>query len=169
MPKPSPASHSVYFQRYIDQVPENDLREAFRNQLPVISSFFEGISEEKSLYAYAPGKWTLRELLQHMIDTERIFNYRALCFARKEAASLPGFEEDDYAAHSNANQRSWQSLAEEFAAVRRATELLFESFTAEALASSGISNNNPCSVASVGFIMIGHFYHHKKVVEERYL
>jgi hypothetical protein len=107
--------------------------------------------------------------MQHLIDSERIFIYRALCFARKEKISLPGFEEDEYAANSAANKRSWKSLVEEFSAVRKSTELLFSSFSEEALASTGSANNNLISVESIGFIILGHFYHHKKVLEERYL
>lgn len=169
MSKPSPTSYPGYFQQYIDQVPEQDLFSAFENQLPLIKGFLWGISEEKSTYAYAEGKWTLKELLQHIIDTERIFAYRALCFARKEAASLPGFEENDYAAASNANARTWQSLVDEFMVVRQSTTMLFKSFSEEALAASGTANNNPTNVAAIGFINLGHFYHHKKVMEERYL
>ena len=97
MPKPSPDSYPVYFQKYVAQVPEEDLLPAFSHQLPVIKQFLSSITEEDSMYAYDTGKWTLKEVLQHMIDTERIFNYRALCFSRKETASLPGFEENDYA------------------------------------------------------------------------
>lgn len=168
MPKPSPTSYPGYFQKYIDQVPEQDLSTAFSNQAVVMRSFLSSISEERSLHAYAEGKWTIKEILQHMIDTERIFNYRAVCFARKEAASLPGFEENDYAANSNANSRTWQSLVEEFLALRHATELMYNSFTPGALAGSGKANNNALTVESIGFITIGHFYHHKKVIEERY-
>jgi DinB superfamily len=169
MSKPSVETYPVYFQRYVDQVPEDELSEAFKNQLPLIKEFFSGISEEKSFYAYDEGKWTLKELLQHMIDTERIFNYRALCFARLEKASLPSFEEDDYAANSYANRRSWQEMVDEFFAVRQATELLFKSFTPAMLDHSGISNNKPGTVKSIGFTLVGHVYHHKKVMEERYL
>jgi len=169
MSKPSTESYPVYFQRYVDKVPEDDLFAAFKNQLPVIKEFLATVSEEKSFYAYDEGKWTLKELLQHMIDTERIFNYRALCFSRLEKASLPSFEEDEYAANSNANSRTWKDMVEEFLAVRNATELLFKSFPAEVLDHSGISNNKPSTVKSVGFTLIGHFYHHKKVMEERYL
>ncbi len=169
MPKPSPSSYPAYFKNYVDQVPDDELTSGFTNQLPVIESVLASISEEKSMYAYAPGKWTLKELLQHMIDTERIFNYRALCIARKESVSLPGFDENTYAEHSHANSRTWQSMAEEFLAVRRTTEQLYASFTDEALEASGISNNNPVTVNSLGFISIGHFYHHKKIMEERYL
>lgn len=169
MPKPSPSTYPAYFKNYVDQVSEEDLTTAFSNQLPVIKSLLNSITEEKSTYAYDTGKWTLKELLQHMIDTERIFNYRALCIARKETASLPGFDENTYAQNSNANSRSWQSMADEFLAVRKTTEYLFESFSQQALDASGISNNNPVSVNSIGFTTIGHFYHHKKVIEERYL
>ena len=168
MSKPSPTSYPGYFQRYIDQVPEEDLATAFSNQRPTINEFLSSISEERSMHAYAEGKWTIKEILQHMIDTERIFCYRALCFARKEAASLPGFEENDYAANSNANSRTWQSMADEFLAVRNATELMFNSFSEDALATSGKANNNAVTVVSIGFISLGHFYHHKKVIEERY-
>lgn len=169
MPKPSPTSYPVYFQKYIDQVPEQDLHEAFLNQDKVIQDLLSSIDEEQSNQTYAEGKWSIKEMLQHMIDTERIFNYRGLCFARKEAVSLPGFEENDYAFNSNANARSWQDLIEEFLAVRHATKLLYNSFTEGMLATKGMANNNEITVGSLGFITIGHFYHHKKVIQERYL
>ncbi|MBL7703540.1 MAG: DinB family protein [Ferruginibacter sp.] len=169
MPKPSPETYNPYFKRYIDQVPEEDLTIAFDNQLPIITGFLNSISEDKSTYAYAPGKWTLKELLQHIIDTERIFNYRALAIARKETAPLPDFDEDSYAANSNANSRPWQILVDEFLLVRQSTRFLYDSFTEEMLASSGISSNAPSTVLSFGFTTLGHFYHHKKVMEERYL
>lgn len=169
MPKPSPETYFPYFKRYVDQVPEEDLTTAFNNQLPVIRELLNSITEEQSTYAYDAGKWTLKELLQHITDTERIFNYRALAIARKETAPLPGFDEDSYAAHSNANNRPWQTLVEEFLAVRSSTVFLYQSFDDEALAASGIASNNPVTVNSLGFTTLGHFYHHKKVIEERYL
>jgi hypothetical protein len=169
MPKPPVGNPPSYFQRYIDQVPENDLNLAFKNQLPVITPLLLSITEEKSTYAYGPGKWTIKELLLHMTDTERIFTYRALCFARKETASLPGFDEDTFAANSNANTRSWQSLVDEFLITRKNTETLFSTFTEEALHNIGIANNNPGTPLAIGFTAIGHVYHHKKILEERYL
>ena len=169
MPKPSTESYPAYFQKYVTLVPEDELITAFANQKHILKQFLSSITEEKSSYAYAAGKWTLKELLQHMIDTERIFNYRALCFSRKESVSLPGFEENDYAANSNANARSWHDLVEEFIAVRTSTELLYKSFSSDMLEISGSSNNNRATVNSLGFITLGHFYHHKKVMEERYL
>ena len=169
MPKPSTNSYAPYFQRYIDQVPETDLNAAFQNQAARLNDFLNTITEEKSAYAYAEGKWTIKELLQHIIDAERIFAYRALCFARGEKISLPGFDENEYAANSNGNVRIWKSLVEEFLAVRKSTELLFESFSEEALNNPGLSNNNTTTAASLGFITVGHYYHHKKILEERYI
>ena len=169
MLKPPPETYFPYFKRYVDQVPEEDLATAFTNQLPILKSFLNAITEEKSTYAYAPGKWTLKELLQHMTDTERIFNYRALAIARKETASLPGFDENTYADNSNANNRSWQALVDEFIVVRQSTQFLYDSFTDEMFVSAGIASNNPLTVVSLGFTTLGHFYHHKTVIEERYL
>jgi hypothetical protein len=169
MLKPLPSTYLAYFERYVNQVPENDLFAAFENQLPVIKSFLTAIPTPKHAYAYAEGKWTLKEMLLHIIDTERIFSYRALCIARGEQHSLLGFEEDDYAKESNANSRPWDSLVEEFLVVRQSTLLLFKSFSNTAMQKSGLANNNALTVISAGFIILGHFYHHKKVAEERYL
>lgn len=169
MPKPSPSTYVSYFQRYIDQVPEEDLLAAFNNQTAGLNSFLGSISEEKSNYAYAEGKWTIKELLQHIIDTERIFNYRALCFARGEQAGLPGFEENDYAANSCANNRKWSDLIQEFLAVRKATEMMYGSFNEAVMDNAGKASNNPVTVASIGFTTVGHYYHHLNVLKERYL
>ena len=169
MPRPLPGTFPPYFENYTSQVAEDDLTQAFENQQEIIDRFFDSISEEKSNEAYAPGKWTIKELLQHVTDTERIFNYRTLAIARGEQASLPGFEEDDYATASQANHRSWKSLCDELKAVRASTRFLFDSLTDEMLNRSGISNNKPVTPLALGFITVGHLYHHKKVLEERYL
>ena len=169
MPRPNIDDYAVYFDRYISQVPEDDLEQAIKNQSKIFPDFLHSISEEKSLHAYAEGKWTLREVLQHIIDAERIFNYRALCIARKETVSLPGFDENTYAANSNGNARKWQSLVDELMHVRNATEDLYLSFTEEMLWQKGLSNNNIITPLGLGFITIGHVYHHKKIIEERYL
>ena len=169
MPKPSPTNYPGYFQKYIDQVTETDFFTAIHNQSAGLEQFLQSITEEKSKFAYAEGKWTIKELLLHMSDTERIFCYRALCFARGEKTNLPGFDENDYAANSDANSRSWESIVQEFLIVRKATEVLFKSFNEKALASIGTANNNPVTVASIGFILLGHFNHHKKIMAERYL
>ena len=169
MPKPIIKDYPAYFSVYINQVPEDDLDQSFCNQGKILPAFFSSITEEKSLHTYAEGKWTLREMLQHLIDAERIFNYRALCISRKESVSLPSFDENIYAANSNAIRRSWQSLLDEFFHVRISTEDLYKSFTKEMLIQKGMANNKTINVVSIGFITIGHVYHHKKVIEKRYL
>ena len=168
MPKPIAADYPEYFGKYISQVTEEDLYDAFKIQLPKIESFLHGVDEEKANFAYAHGKWTLKQLLQHMIDGERIFGYRALCFARKETVSLPSFEENEYAENSKANERSWKSLSNEFINLRISTQDLFKSFSDEMLQLKGTANNNTISVLSIGYTIIGHVYHHIKVVQERY-
>ncbi len=169
MPKPTEGTYPEYFGNYIKLVPEDNITDAIKNQQPLIDNFFTSITEEKAGYAYAEGKWTLKELLQHVIDAERIFNYRALAIARNEQQSLPGFEENDYASSSDANHRSWKELVEELQAVRKTTILLFKSFTSNMYKQVGLANEKPVSVNALGFITIGHLYHHAKIVEERYL
>ncbi|MEO5782083.1 MAG: DinB family protein [Ginsengibacter sp.] len=169
MPKPTTADYPEYFGKYISQVEEDDIAEAFKNQFSKIVALLGSIDETKAGYAYAPGKWTLKELLQHIIDAERIFDYRALCFSRNETISLPSFDENLYADNSDANRRNWESLSNEFINVRRSTEDLYKSFSDTMLQQTGIANNNNTSVLSMGFITIGHVTHHIKVVKEKYL
>ena len=157
------------YQGYVDLVKEEDVLKAIRNNTRQFRKFLEKIPRKKIDYAYAEGKWTIKEVLQHIIDTERIFSYRALCFSRGEKKILPGFEQNDYAGASNANSRTWHSLGNEFLILRQSTYLLFNSFTEDMLASEGISNSNTNTVAGWGYAIIGHFYHHKKVIEEKYL
>jgi uncharacterized damage-inducible protein DinB len=165
----SPTSQTGFFRVYLQLVKEKDLMKAFHDQSASIAQLLPSISEEKSLFAYARGKWTLREMLQHIIDAERIFAYRALSFARKESAILPPFDENNYADASGANLRSWESLCTEFNAVRKANLCLFESFTPEMLALTGQAGINSLSVEEVGFLIVGHFMHHQRIIEERYL
>ncbi|GAA4329527.1 DinB family protein [Flaviaesturariibacter amylovorans] len=120
-------------------------------------------------FAYAPGKWTIKELVQHLIDAERIFAYRALCFARGESAALPGFEEDDYVRTSEAGRRSPESILSELERLFASTDDLFASLSEEALERSGNANGNPIYVRAIGYIVSGHVLHHRAVLEERYL
>mgnify|MGYP003556812899 FL=1 len=169
MSKPIEGTFPPPFATYINKVNEDVLADAFKNQQELIASFFDSIPSNKWDYAYAEGKWTMKEMLQHIIDTERIFAYRSLCIARKEKQSLPGFDENEYADNSNAGNRSWQNLVEELKLVRRTTEILFESFSEDILHQSGISNNNPVTVNALGFITVGHINHHVGIIKERYL
>jgi len=162
--------YPICFQKYIDLVPdEDDLLTGFTIQFEVIKKMLASNTEQKSMFTYAPQKWTLKEMLQHMIDIERIFGFRALCFAREETTALPGFDEGKYAANALANDRSWDNLSEELLVVRQSSTLLYKSFTPEILMRTGTANDNLTSVAGMGFITLGHIYHHKKVIEERYL
>jgi DinB superfamily len=163
-----PNTNNSFFDRYTSLVKEKNINEAFINQDATLQDFYDKVSEEKSLYAYAEGKWTLREMLQHIIDAERIFCYRALAIARKENATLPGFDENNYAANSNGNTRTWVSLVEEMKAVRKATQLLFASFTEAMLNNVGKFSSAEGSPSMLGFISVGHVYHHIKIATERY-
>ena len=164
-----PATYKNYFENYTSLVNENDIKAAFASQNNTLQNFFLSVSEEKAEYAYAEGKWTLKEMLQHMIDTERIFSFRALAIARKEAATLPGFDENTYAANSFANRRTWADLVNEMNLVRQCTVALFSSFSEEMLANAGNFSAATATVNTIGNIIVGHFYHHVKIADERYL
>ncbi|HVF81004.1 MAG TPA: DinB family protein [Flavisolibacter sp.] len=169
MPKPNLADVPAWYHRYINEVQEDDLHNAIRSNSETAISFFKALPEEKWTYRYAEGKWSIKEMLQHIIDAERIFSYRALCFARKDATPLPGFDEDSYATASNAERRTKEELVMEFTTLRNSIEQLFASFDEDQLASVGISNNSPISVNAIGFIIPGHVRHHINVIKERYL
>jgi hypothetical protein len=167
--RPEIGPYSAHFHDYIKLVEEDDIRTALKNQTPETEKFFNSITEEKSLYKYAEGKWTIKEALQHIIDAERVFTYRAMAFARKDKNHLPSFDENSYAANSHANSRSWKDLKEEFSAVRKSTEMLFNSFTDEDLKTTGIASDAEISVMALGFTIAGHAAHHVTIIRERYL
>lgn len=164
-----PIVYKNYFENYTSLVIEKNIITAFSYQEKILNEFLESVSEEISMYAYAEGKWTLKEMLQHMIDTERIFSYRALAIARKETATLPGFDENLYANNSYANRRTWAELVKEIKAVRNSSRTLFESFTEEMLQNTGNFSSSNGSVNTLGFIIVGHIYHHINLAKERYL
>lgn len=157
------------FHNYINRVQEDDLFEAFEKQSASFIRFMETIPVEKRDFRYAPEKWTIQEVLQHIVDAERIFAYRALRFSRKDTTPLPGFDENAYVVHAKADTRSWDKIMEEFKVVRRSSELLFLSFDEEQLQARGISSNSPNYVLALGFILIGHSVHHMEITRERYL
>lgn len=158
-----------FFDRYINQVEDIELIDALVKH-STIESYFP-IETIKALDSkrYEPGKWTIKEILQHVIDTERILSYRALRFARKDNTILPGFDEDMFAAASLAEERSIDDLLEEFRSLRIADIYLFKNFKEEMLGQIGICFNRNVSVLALGFIVVGHCTHHMNVVKERYL
>lgn len=169
MAKPAANTYPEFYSNYINLVVEEDLIEALAAQTAQVDFFFIEIEEEKSCLNYAPGKWTLKELLQHIIDTERIFMYRALCIARKEKQSLPGFDENEYAQNAHANERAWKDLCDEYIYLRKSCLHLFKSFTPDMLLNSGQSNEKPITVLALGYALVGHLQHHINIINERYL
>jgi len=164
-----PSEFPEYYTSYINEVKCLDITEALEENLHDFLNFIENIPVEKHEFQYLPGKWTIKEIVLHIIDAERIFGYRALRFARFDATPLAGFEENDYVPISNANNRDMKSLLTEFVAVRKATISLFENFTEEMLLHKGIASNGEISVRALGFIISGHCLHHQNVIRERYL
>lgn len=162
--------YASFYGGYINQVSdEYTLIEELEISVHRLVKFVREIPMDKFDYRYAEGKWTIKDILQHLIDAERVFAYRALRFARNDKTELPGFEEDDYVLEANANKRSIQDLLTELLIVRQSTLALFKTFSNEQLLRIGIASNNPMSVRALGFVIIGHQNHHQKVFEERYL
>ncbi len=161
--------YSKFNATYIQAIENVELFEELEISLHGFIKFVQNIPMDKFDYSYAEGKWTIKEIIQHVIDTERIFAYRALRISRNDKTPLPGFEENDYAVNTDAKSRSIQDLLTEFSAVRHSNLLMFKSFSDEQLARIGTASENTISVRAIGFILIGHQKHHQKVFEERYL
>ena len=169
MARPDLSRVPEWYHRYINQAEENDLAEALEAQASSFAQFLQTIPVDKRNYRYAEGKWTIKEILQHIIDAERIFAYRALCFARKDSTPLPSFDENSYADNSKASSRGWNEMVEEFNVVRKSTQLLFRSFDKEQLETTGTASGKPVYVLAIGFIIAGHINHHISIIKERYI
>jgi uncharacterized damage-inducible protein DinB len=162
--------YASYYMNYIALVSdEYTLIEELEIALHRLIKFVQNLPMDKFDYSYAEGKWTIKDIIQHIIDAERVFAYRALCFARNDKTALPSFDEDNYALQTNANKRSIMDLLTELSAVRHSTIYLFKTFSNEQLNRLGIASNSSMSVRALGFIIIGHQNHHQRVFEERYL
>lgn len=158
-----------YYDTYTRLVQWTTPEEALTKGLEAVMQTMATIQPDKWDYSYAPGKWSIKELVQHVMDTERIFSYRALCFARGETASLPGYDENLYAQNCFAAWRDAESIIEEYKAIRNSTLHLYRSFTPTALERTGIANNLQQNVLRIAFIIAGHELHHFNVLKERYL
>ncbi|GAA3950311.1 DinB family protein [Hymenobacter algoricola] len=168
--RPEPGTFVPYFTNYISRVPEGTEPLAMLRQQPAeLRQLIGGLSEEQALTRYAPGKWTIKEMLLHIVDTERIFSYRALRIARGDQQPLPGFDENAYADASGANERTLSDLLAEYEAVRQATVALFQSFPPAVLDRPGTASNNPLTVRALLFVAPGHEAHHLYILRERYL
>ena len=169
MTRPQPTEAAEYYSRYIDLITSDDIVRVFENQMGEMLQFLSGISEEQSLHSYAPGKWTIREVLNHVNDGERVFTGRAFWFARGFTDALPSFEQDIAVQAAQANNTSWADLVEEFKIVRLGTISFFKSMPEEAWDRTGIASDNPVSVRALAYIIAGHVAHHIGVLREKYL
>lgn len=167
--RPLPADCPSYYHRYINLVTQDEVMEALSETYQEALKLIRSIPPALENHAYAEGKWTIREVFLHCVDTDRVFGYRALCFARGDKQKMLPFEEDDYAVASNANTRSLANIADELEAVSKATLALFASFSESVLASAGESPSGRTTVNSMGFMISGHLIHHMGVIRERYL
>jgi hypothetical protein len=169
MTRPQTTEAAPYYFRYIDLITSDDVVPTMENQMGEMLQFLSGISEEQSLHSYAPGKCTIREVLNHVNDGERVFSGRAFWFARGFTDPLPSFDQDIAVQFAHANNTSWADLVDEFKNLRLGTISLFRSLPAEAWDRTGVASDNPASVRALAYIIAGHVAHHIGVLREKYL
>ena len=169
MPRPDLSRVPEFYHNYIKKAPENDLLTALKNNTSEFNALLKDIPSDKHDYSYAEGKWTVKEILQHIIDNERIQAYRALRFARNDKTLLPGYDENLFAANTHLAGTTVESLLEEFAVTRRSNIMMFENFSDEMLQRTGICFNVTIPVLALGFVLAGHQLHHLNIIRERYL
>lgn len=167
--RPDPSEHAEYYGRYIELVPDGDIVVTLREQLEDTLRILDGVPEERETYRYEEGKWTLREVVGHLIDTERMFAFRALAMARSTGVDLPGMDQDEWAANSNAGERPLADLLKEWITVRRSTVHLFTSFDDSVAERTGRASGYSFSVRSFPWIIAGHELWHRNLIEHDYL
>lgn len=169
MMRPEKGEYAEYYDRYVSLVEESDILAVLENQQVELRDFFQNITEEKSHYAYAEDKWTIKEVIGHLTDGERIFAYRALRISRADQTPIEGFEQDDYIKNSNFNGTPLAELTDELLLNLKANLIFFKNLTDEAWLRTGTASDNPVSVRALAYIMAGHIRHHLKILNERYL
>ncbi|MEH7548337.1 MULTISPECIES: DinB family protein [Bacillaceae] len=167
--RPEVSEFPEYYLPYVNLVPDGDLSEILKENLEKTASLAEGLSEESGQSRYAPGKWSIKEVLGHMTDTERIMSYRLLRIGRGDRTPLAGFNENDYIAASNFDGLSIKQIIEDFTAVRKATITLINNMPEEAWERIGVANNSDTTTRALAYIIAGHALHHLKIINERYL
>ena len=166
--RPASDEYLAYYDRYITLVPDGNLVDILAEQQRETLRMLRKVDDERGLFAYAPDKWTVKEVIGHLSDAERVFSYRALRFARADGQPVAGFDENAYVPAGRFNERPIGSLVDEFESIRAATVHLFRYMTEEEMARRGIANNNAISVRALGFVIAGHERHHAKLLRERY-
>jgi uncharacterized damage-inducible protein DinB len=168
MAKPNVNDYPNYYEPYIALVKAENIDEAINNYSKLIENFIAAIPNSKENFVYATNKWTVKDVLQHLIDAERVFVYRALRFSRKDAQPLLGFEEEAYAKNSEAKYRNFEDVKNELMLLRQSTDLFLKSLTPQQLLQTGTANNKPITVNAIGFICFGHLLHHINVLNQKY-
>ena len=169
MPRPDATEFHPYYGRYIEKVPDGPIVDVLTSGMEETLSLLRSIPEARADHRYADGKWSIKEVVGHVIDAERVFTYRALRFGRKDTTPLASFEQDDYIPAGNFGARTLRDLTDEYEAVRRATIELFRHFDESQLSLRGTAADNPVSVRALGYITAGHEIHHRAILRERYL
>lgn len=167
--RPDTAEYPEYYHTYISKTSGDDIVSLLRNGLQEVEALIKDLPADKLDFRYQSGKWTIKEILVHLMDAERIFSYRALRFSRGDKTGLPGFDEDEYVPNSEASERSAESILSEYRALRMSTIAFFENMTLNMLTRSGFANGQEISVRSLAYIIPGHEIHHLAVIRERYL
>lgn len=167
--RPDSSEYASFYEGYVSQVPEGDILAAMGSESGRTAELLSGLSPEQADHRYAEGKWSVKELVGHIIDAERMFGYRAHCFAREDPAELPGFEQDDYVRSSNAGSRSMQDLVDELRAVRQSNLAFFGGLDEEMWSRRGVGSGCAFTVRALAYIIVGHEMHHRGVIESRYL
>ena len=169
MQRPEKTEYAPYYEIYVSLVDETDVVATLQSQLDEMQNILAEISEEKAAHAYAEGKWTIKELIGHLNDGEKIFAYRALRIARADKTPMEGFEQDGYIENANFNECRFKDLVEEFTLLRRANILFFKNLTEEAWTRTGTASGSAVSVRALAYIIIGHVRHHTNILRSRYL
>lgn len=169
MTKPQPEEYAPFYKGYVDLIAEEDVLEVLASNQSKTYDFFLSLPPEKADFAYAEGKWSIKEVLGHMIDTERIMSYRLLRFSRADHHPLAGFNENFFSSRSNYKERTLENLADEFSALRKANLYLYQNLSEEQLKRKGMASNAMVSVKALLYIIAGHELHHLNVIRERYL
>jgi hypothetical protein len=167
--RPSADEYGSYYERYVGLVPDGDIVQYLTTQLDETISFLTRLGEEKPGHRYDEGKWSIKQIVGHLTDVERVFAYRALCFARGESTPQPSFDENDYVQNANFDDRSWHELVVDYRMVRLAVIALFRSFDGEIMMRTGTASGCDFTVRAVAFILAGHLIHHRRIIDTRYL
>ena len=168
IPRPKPDEYPKFYSGYIQLVPDTDILTYLNEQINKLKSLSDSWKDKDTGYRYAPGKWSVKQIIGHVCDTERVFAYRAMCFSRNERASLPGFDQDEYVAESNFDAVPFDDLVDELISLRESNLRMFDNFNDEVWSKSGIANEKEMTIRSILYILAGHLEHHLNIIQERY-